>query len=93
MLWTAVACLQREEDEVVCVVYTGDAVEVSKGEMIDKVKVRSFLRVRALKNADGLAKTRFGITLDPATLLFVPLRTRYLVEDEIGRASCRERVS
>lgn len=41
MLWTAIACLQREERDAVCVVYTGDVVSVSKEDMIDKVQVRS----------------------------------------------------
>lgn len=46
MLWVAVACLQREEPSLVCVVYTGDVVHTSKDEMIAKVQVstpRSFM--------------------------------------------------
>lgn len=39
MLWTAVAALQREEEDVVSVIYTGDAVSVSKADMIAKVEV------------------------------------------------------
>lgn len=38
MLWAAIAYLQREEPNVVCVVYTGDT-DVTKSEIIDKVKV------------------------------------------------------
>lgn len=40
VLWTAIACLQREERDAVCVVYTGDVVSVSKEDMIDKVQAR-----------------------------------------------------
>ncbi|KAF9265198.1 mannosyltransferase [Marasmius fiardii PR-910] len=39
VLWTAVAALQRNEPEVISVVYTGD-VDASKEEIIDKVKTR-----------------------------------------------------
>jgi alpha-1,2-mannosyltransferase len=49
VLWTAVACLQREEHDVVCVVFTGDAVQVSKEDMIDKVEVRESTDVLALR--------------------------------------------
>lgn len=38
VLWAAIAYLQREEPNVVCVVYTGDT-DVTKSEIIDKVKV------------------------------------------------------
>ena len=38
MLWTAIACVQRTDPEVVSVVYTGD--DVSKDAMIAKVEVR-----------------------------------------------------
>ncbi|ORY76869.1 hypothetical protein BCR35DRAFT_325608 [Leucosporidium creatinivorum] len=63
VLWAAVACLQREEPELICVVYTGDVVQATKEEMIAKVQ------------------NRFGIALNSDTLAFVPLRSRYLVED------------
>lgn len=43
VLWTAVAALQREEKDVICAVYTGDAGKaggaVGKEVMIEKVKV------------------------------------------------------
>jgi hypothetical protein len=39
VLWTAVAALQRDEEDVVSVIYTGDAVSVSKADMIAKVEV------------------------------------------------------
>ena len=43
VLWTAIAALQREEKDVVCAVYTGDAGKaggaVGKEAMIEKVKV------------------------------------------------------
>ena len=38
VLWTAIACVQRTDPEVVSVVYTGD--DVSKDAMIAKVQVR-----------------------------------------------------
>lgn len=38
VLWTAIAWLQRERPNALCVVYTGD--QVSKEEIVDKVKVR-----------------------------------------------------
>ncbi|GAA5825292.1 hypothetical protein JCM11251_006924 [Rhodosporidiobolus azoricus] len=67
VLWTALACMQREEKDAVFVVYTGDVGEgkgrVSKEEILDKVA------------------NRFGVRLSPSTLHFVPLRKRFLVED------------
>lgn len=38
VLWTAVAFLQRTEQNVISVIYSGDQ-GVSKGDIIDKVKV------------------------------------------------------
>lgn len=38
VLWAAVACLQREEPDVICLVYTGD-IDASRQEIVDKVKV------------------------------------------------------
>lgn len=38
MLWAAVACVQREEPDVVCLIYTGD-VQATKDEIVNKVKV------------------------------------------------------
>lgn len=38
MLWTAIAALQRNEPDVVSVVYSGD-IDASKQDIIDKVKV------------------------------------------------------
>ena len=40
MLWTAIAALQRNEPNVISVVYTGDT-DATKEEIIDKVKVCS----------------------------------------------------
>lgn len=38
VLWSAIACLQREEPNVVCLVYTGDT-DACKSEIIAKVEV------------------------------------------------------
>lgn len=38
VLWTAIAALQRNEPDVISVVYSGD-IDASKEEIIDKVKV------------------------------------------------------
>ena len=46
MLWAAVACLQREEPSLICVVYTGDVVDASKEDMLAKVQVSHVLSVR-----------------------------------------------
>lgn len=39
VLWTAVAHIQHEHTDIICVVYSGD-VDASKKEIIEKVKVR-----------------------------------------------------
>ncbi|KAF8608960.1 mannosyltransferase [Ceratobasidium sp. AG-I] len=62
VLWTAIAYLQRTDEHVFSVVYTGDT-DATKDEIISKVK------------------SRFDITLDPASLDFVFLHKRWLVED------------
>lgn len=38
VLWAAIACMQREQNELVCVIYTGD-VGVKKQDMVNKAKV------------------------------------------------------
>ena len=38
MLWTAIACLHRAADNIICLVYTGD-VDATKREIVEKVKV------------------------------------------------------
>ncbi|GJN92854.1 hypothetical protein Rhopal_005894-T1 [Rhodotorula paludigena] len=68
VLWTALAAMQRDHgSDTVFVVYSGD---VGAGEG------------KASKD-EILAKVqaRFGISLAPASLLFVPLSYRWLVED------------
>lgn len=37
MLWTAIAALQREQPQLLCLVYTGD--DLSKQSILQKVKV------------------------------------------------------
>ncbi|SCV73700.1 BQ2448_6130 [Microbotryum intermedium] len=81
VLWTAVAFLQKEEPDLICVVYTGDltadhedaqptgAGNESKPERVTKDSMISKV------------KDRFGIALDPKTLIFVRLGSRRLVED------------
>ncbi|KAF9242562.1 mannosyltransferase [Melanogaster broomeanus] len=61
VLWTAIAHIQREHEDIVCVVYSGD-IDASKQEIIDKVEAR------------------FAISLKPAALHFVFLKSRPLVE-------------
>lgn len=39
VLWTAVANIQREHKDIICVVYSGDG-DASKEEIVEKVKVR-----------------------------------------------------
>jgi hypothetical protein len=40
VLWTAIAALQRNEPDVISVVYSGD-IDATKQDIINKVKVRS----------------------------------------------------
>ncbi|BGP18198.1 asparagine-linked glycosylation protein [Rhodosporidiobolus nylandii] len=67
VLWTALACMQREEPDAVYVVYTGD-VGSGKG----KVGKEAIL---------ARVASRFSLSLSPSNLHFVPLRRRSLVED------------
>ncbi|KAF9046273.1 glycosyltransferase family 4 protein [Panaeolus papilionaceus] len=62
VLWTAIASVQRNDPDVISVVYSGDS-DVTKEEIVSKVK------------------SRFDIALDPRSLHFVFLESRYLVED------------
>ncbi|PPQ63599.1 hypothetical protein CVT24_004459 [Panaeolus cyanescens] len=62
VLWTAIEAMQRNNPDVISVVYSGDT-DVTKEQIISKVK------------------SRFDIQLDPRSLHFVFLKTRYLVED------------
>lgn len=39
VLWTAIAFMQRTQDDLISVVYTGDMTTTTKEAMIDKVKV------------------------------------------------------
>ena len=39
MLWTAIAWLQREDPDVIVLVYSGDYPAASKGQILAKVKV------------------------------------------------------
>ena len=41
VLWTAIAHIQRTEQDIVCVVYTGD-VDATKEQIISKVKVNVY---------------------------------------------------
>jgi alpha-1,2-mannosyltransferase len=43
VLWTAIAWLQREDPDVVILVYSGDYPAASKAEILGKVKV-SYLK-------------------------------------------------
>lgn len=45
VLWSAIAYLQREKPDVVCMVYTGDYPEASKEEIIGKVEERFSIRL------------------------------------------------
>ncbi|GAA5883282.1 hypothetical protein JCM3774_001749 [Rhodotorula dairenensis] len=68
VLWTALACLQREcapEKDTLFVVYTGDVG-------LGKASAEQVL---------AKAEARFGIKIDSSTIAFVPLRHRWLVED------------
>ena len=42
VLWTAIAHIQRDHKDIVCVVYTGDT-DASKQDIIDNVQVSSDL--------------------------------------------------
>jgi len=39
VLWTAIAWLQREDPDVIVLVYSGDYPAASKGQILAKVKV------------------------------------------------------
>ncbi|KIJ59041.1 glycosyltransferase family 4 protein [Hydnomerulius pinastri MD-312] len=47
VLWTAIAHIQREHKDIVCVVYSGD-IDASKQEIIDKVKARFAINLKPL---------------------------------------------
>lgn len=67
----------------VYVVYTGDR-GVSKDSMIAKVQVSPVLTPSlrsSLLTAREQWQSRFGITLDPTSLQFIILNSRYLIED------------
>ena len=79
-MWTAIACLQREEPNVICLVYTGDT-DASKSEIMSKIEVR-ISGISIISSAyTGSLKARFSIKLDPSRLELVYLKSRYLVED------------
>jgi alpha-1,2-mannosyltransferase len=81
VLWTAIATLQRNEPDVVSVVYSGD-IDASKQDIIDKVKVcLLYCGYRLVWPYDVYHKARFEIVLSPSTLHFVYLQSRNLVED------------
>lgn len=42
VLWTAIAMLQREEPDIISIVYSGDA-DATKEQILEKVKVSSRL--------------------------------------------------
>jgi alpha-1,2-mannosyltransferase len=77
--------MQRSEPDVISVVYSGDT-DASKEQIIAKAKVRARVPI-PLQCPDYLslphlyAQTRFDITLDPHSLHFVFLESRWLVED------------
>lgn len=75
VLWTAIACLQREEPDVVCVVYTGDAVISSKEAMITKVLVSpAAISLRLLIITLTQPSLSTGSICHPTELLNTPLR-------------------
>lgn len=67
VLWTAIAALQREEKDVICAVYTGDAGKaggaVGKEAMIDKVKVGLHRRMRLVDYWADTKWCRVGLAL------------------------------
>ncbi|GAA6037394.1 hypothetical protein JCM8097_008548 [Rhodosporidiobolus ruineniae] len=69
VLWTALACMQREEKDCVFLVYTGDVG--GEGEEGTVTTEQILAKVAA----------RFDIRLSPSNLHFVPLRKRHLVHD------------
>ena len=71
VLYEAIAHHQRNDPSVVCVVYTGDLTS----QPSDKRKEAILQRCRE----------RFGITVQPDTVAFVPVRYRRLVEDDYWR--------
>lgn len=89
MLWTAIACMQRDcGPDTLFLVYTGDVGpgKATKEQVLDKAEVRllrrtseSVRRLQADIRDDGQA--RFGIRINPTSVAFVPLRHRWLVED------------
>lgn len=82
MLWTAIALMQRTEPDVISVIYSGDT-DASKEQIIAKAKVRPlvFPAPPLHCHLPPCAKARFDITLEPHSLHFVFLESRWLVED------------
>jgi len=78
VLWTAIACLQREEPKTLSIVYTGD-VSVSKEDILSKVKVQ-FASGSQPWNLSQI-QARFAILLDSERIQFVMLKKRWLVEE------------
>ncbi|PPR02779.1 hypothetical protein CVT26_009431 [Gymnopilus dilepis] len=70
--------MQRADPDIVSVVYSGDT-DATKDEILAKVKVRIFY----LWDTRFVAyeASRFDISLDPGSVHFVFLKSRYLVED------------
>lgn len=75
MLWTAIAHVQKAHPDVVSLVYSGDFPTASKDEILSKIKVGFMFAQKCLP------QERFSIELLPDTLHFVPLPSRYLVDD------------
>ncbi|GAA6019262.1 hypothetical protein JCM10207_005057 [Rhodosporidiobolus poonsookiae] len=74
VLWTALAAMQRTEPDALFVVYTGDA---ATGDATSDKAHGRMTKDAILERVSS----RFGLSLAPSTLHFVPLRRRFLVED------------
>ncbi|KDE06840.1 hypothetical protein MVLG_02876 [Microbotryum lychnidis-dioicae p1A1 Lamole] len=81
VLWTAVACLQREEPDLICVVYTGDLTAEDEDAPTTGAGHKARLERVTKDSMISKVKVRFGIALEPKTLIFVRLGSRHLVED------------
>ena len=79
VLWSAIAYLQRTQQDVVSLVYTGDFP--SGGTDADKERIINNVNVSYSFGLKADDQTRFSIKLDPATLHFIPLPSRYLISD------------
>lgn len=75
--------MQRTQQDVVSLVYTGDfpsgGTDADKERIINNVNVS--LTVLKCPAVEADTQTRFSIKLDPATLHFIPLPSRYLISD------------